>query len=226
MINFLLRKWYLSRIPYGNGKRVALGLSGGVDSSVSAAILKERGYHVIGVFIKVWQPDFLTCTWKEDRRDAMRVCVELGIPFITIDLEKEYKKHVVDYMIEEYRNGHTPNPDIMCNTFVKFGAFYTWAIEHSFDYVATGHYAHIDSHHSLKKGKDASKDQSYFLWQIKQEQLPHIIFPVGSIPKKHVRALARSYALYTATKKDSQGNFGNLCATRRTSWTGSDESGT
>lgn len=208
MFNYLIRKYYLMKIPKGNGSKVAVGLSGGVDSSVSAALLRERGYGVTGVFIKVWQPNFLTCSWKEDRRDAMRISTELGIPFKTVDLEEEYKKYVVDYMVEEYKNGHTPNPDVMCNTYVKFGAFYNWAMNNQFEYVATGHYADVQEvggKKQLVKGLDLSKDQSYFLWQIEQEKLNKVIFPVGRIPKSLVRKIARSYGLSTAAKKDSQG---------------------
>jgi len=124
-------------------KKVFVGMSGGVDSSVSAAILKKQGYDVTGVFIKVWQPDWITCTWKEDRLDAMRVAAKLEIPFITLDLEKEYKEEVVDYMIAEYRVGRTPNPDVMCNRYVKFGGFFDWAMKQGADYVATGHYAQV-----------------------------------------------------------------------------------
>jgi len=209
MYNYLIRKYYAHKIPKGNGKKVAVGLSGGVDSSVSAALLKERGYDVTGVFIKVWQPDFLTCSWKEDRRDAMRVCSQLGIPFISINLEVEFKKSVVDYMVSEYEKGHTPNPDIMCNTHVKFGAFYKWAIDSKYDFVATGHYAQVirssGSECALHKGVDNSKDQSYFIWQIKKEQLKHVLFPIGHIHKNNVRKIADSYKLITANKKDSQG---------------------
>jgi tRNA-specific 2-thiouridylase len=126
-------------------KKVYVGLSGGVDSSVSAALLKEAGYNVTGVFIKVWQPDWIECTWKEDRLDAMRVCAKLDIPFVTLDLSKEYKKEVVDYMIAEYKAGNTPNPDVMCNRYVKFGGFYDWAMKNNADFVATGHYARVAS---------------------------------------------------------------------------------
>ncbi len=124
-------------------KRVFVGMSGGVDSSVSAALLKKAGYDVTGVFIKVWQPEWLTCTWREDRRDAMRAAAHLGIPFVTLDMEKEYKEEVVDYMIAEYKAGRTPNPDVMCNRSVKFGGFYQWAMKQGADYVSTGHYARI-----------------------------------------------------------------------------------
>ncbi len=188
---------------------VFVGMSGGVDSSVSAALLKKAGYAVTGVFIKVWQPDWLTCTWREERRDAMRVAAHLGIPLVTLDLEKEYKKEVVDYMIAEYAAGRTPNPDVMCNRYVKFGGFYEWAMKQGADYVATGHYARIikgmNGSNELHMAVDANKDQSYFLWTLKEEQLDHILFPVGHLHKPAVRALAQQYGLPTADKKDSQG---------------------
>ncbi|MEK7575112.1 MAG: tRNA 2-thiouridine(34) synthase MnmA [Patescibacteria group bacterium] len=203
-------------------KKVFVGLSGGVDSSVSAALLKKAGYNVHGVFIKVWQPDWIECTWKEDRLDAMRVCAKLGIPFQTLNLEKEYKKEVADYMIREYKLGRTPNPDVMCNKHVKFGGFYNWAMKQGADFVATGHYAQIMEHgarsteqkkqnqpcasgYELRAACDGNKDQSYFLWQIKKEQLSHILFPVGNIEKPEVRKLAKKFGLVTADKKDSQG---------------------
>lgn len=194
-------------------QKVYVGMSGGVDSSVSAALLKNQGYEVVGVFIKVWQPDFLPCNWKEERRDAMRVAAHLDIPFITLDLEKEYKKEVVDYMIREYKEGRTPNPDVMCNRYVKFGGFFDWAMEQGADFVATGHYARIEGiegHLSRKgifllKGRDDNKDQSYFLWTLTKEKLSKTIFPVGDIPKPEVRLLARKFKLPNAEKKDSQG---------------------
>ena len=185
-------------------QKVYVGLSGGVDSSVSAALLQKAGYDVTGVFIKVWSPDWMECTWRFDRRDAMRVCARLGIPFITLDLEEEYKRQVVDYMLWEYKAGRTPNPDVMCNKHVKFGAFYDWAMKQGADYVATGHYAQIKDG-KLLAGDDDNKDQSYFLWTIRTEQLPHIFFPVGNIEKPAVRKLAAKFKLPTATKKDSQG---------------------
>jgi tRNA-specific 2-thiouridylase len=185
-------------------KKVFVGLSGGVDSSVSAAILKDKGYDVTGVFIKVWQPDFIECTWKEDRLDAMRVASLLNIPFITLDLEKEYKQGVIDYMIDEYKHGRTPNPDVMCNKEVKFGAFLKWAKEQGADYIATGHYAQIENN-QLKKSTDENKDQTYFLWTLTEDQLRHTIFPVGGMKKEDVRGLAKKYNLPTQNKKDSQG---------------------
>ncbi len=189
-------------------KKVFVGMSGGVDSSVSALLLKKKGYDVTGVFIKVWQPDFIECTWKEDRRDAMRVCAELDIPFITLDLEKEYKEGVIDYMIREYKKGRTPNPDVFCNKEVKFGAFLSWALKNGADFVATGHYAQnkvINKNNFLVKGKDSSKDQSYFLWTLNKKQLEKIIFPVGGLLKKDIRKIAEENNLVTAKKKDSQG---------------------
>ncbi len=188
-------------------------MSGGVDSSVSAALLKEQGHEVIGVFIKVWQADFLPCTWREERRDAMRAAAHLGIPFLTLDLEKEYKKEVVDYMIREYGAGRVPNPDVMCNKYVKFGAFLDFAKKHNADFVATGHYARVvtspqslvPSKYELHAGIDKEKDQSYFLWTLTQDQLARTLFPVGHLEKSAVRDLARKYGLPNAEKKDSQG---------------------
>jgi tRNA-specific 2-thiouridylase len=188
----------------GKRKKVFVGMSGGVDSSVSALLLKQQGYDVTGVFIKVWQPDFVECTWKEDRLDAMRVASVLDIPFITLDLEKEYKEGVIDYMIGEYRKGRTPNPDVMCNREVKFGAFYRWAKEQGVEYVATGHYAQHNGV-SLVKSKDDNKDQTYFLWTLSKDIIPHVLFPVGDIEKSEVRILAEKFNLPVATKKDSQG---------------------
>jgi tRNA-specific 2-thiouridylase len=191
-----------------NGQKVFVGMSGGVDSSVSAALLKGQGFDVTGVFIKVWQPDWMECTWREDRLDAMRVAAVLDIPFVTLDLEKEYKKEVVDYMISEYKAGRTPNPDVMCNRYVKFGGFYDWAMAQGADYVATGHYArveHVPSSARLLSGRDSSKDQTYFLWQLSAEKLSRVLFPVGDIEKPEVRRLARKFGLPVAEKKDSQG---------------------
>lgn len=185
-------------------KTVFVGLSGGVDSSVSAAILKDKGYEVVGVFIRTWHPDFIKCNEEEERMDAMRVAAHLDIPFLTFDLEKEYKEGVADYMISEYKKGRTPNPDVMCNKEVKFGAFLSKALAMGADYVATGHYAQ-NIKNKLAKGKDESKDQSYFLWTLKPSHLEKIIFPVGGLEKSYVRKLAEKYKLPTASKKDSQG---------------------
>jgi tRNA-specific 2-thiouridylase len=191
-------------------KKVYVGLSGGVDSSVSAALLTERGFNVTGVFIKTWHPNFLKCTWIEDRRDAMKVASKLGIPFKTLDLEKEYKKEVVDYMVREYGEGRTPNPDVMCNKVIKFGGFLDFALKEGADFVATGHYAkniynEKTKTHELLEGVDEEKTQSYFLWTLKSKQLENIIFPVGDLQKSKVREIAAKYELDTATKKDSQG---------------------
>lgn len=191
-------------------KIVFIGLSGGVDSSVSAALLKKAGFDVRGVFIKVWQPNFWGgCTMKNDRLDAMRICARLNIPFYTLNLEKEYKKEVVDYMINEYKKGKTPNPDVMCNKYIKFGGFFDWAIKNGANYVATGHYARIQklskNRYQLKTGYDNNKDQSYFLWTLTQKQLSKTLFPIGNLIKPQVRKLAKKYGLQTAEKKDSQG---------------------
>lgn len=190
-------------------EKVYVGLSGGVDSSVSAALLLDEGYDVEGCFIRTWQPDWTPCTWKEDRRDAMRVCARLGIKYNELDLELVYKQEVADYMIREYQAGRTPNPDVMCNRSVKFGGFLDWAMDRGADYVATGHYAQVfeteDGHTVLGRGEDPRKDQSYFLWTLPQEKLKKILFPIGHLEKTEVRSLAASYHLDTAEKKDSQG---------------------
>ena len=188
----------------GKNKRVLVGISGGVDSSVSAILLKEQGYDVEGVFAKVWQPDFAPCTWRDEMKDAMRICAILDIPFHFLDLEKEYKALVGDYMITEYRTGRTPNPDVMCNTHIKFGLIYDFAMANGFDFVATGHYARNEDGR-LKRGLDANKDQSYFLWNVQKNRFDNILFPVGHIPKDDVRKRAKRHGLFTASKKDSQG---------------------
>lgn len=189
-------------------KKVFIGLSGGVDSSVAALLLKKEGYDVTGVFIQGWYPDFLECDWKDDRRDAMRVAASLNIPFLTIDAEEAYKTEVVDYMISEYKKGRTPNPDIMCNRHVKFGVFYEKAMELGADFIATGHYAqveHNDKGVTLKAGIDLEKDQSYFLWNVPAEALRKTVFPLGHLTKNEVRKIATDNDLITADKKDSQG---------------------
>lgn len=198
-------------------KRVYVGMSGGVDSSVSAYLLKQQGYDVTGVFIKVWQPDNTDCGWKDERRDAMRVAAVLDIPFVTLDFSDVYKKEVVDYMIEEYKVGRTPNPDIMCNRHVKFGSFLEYALSQGVEYVATGHYAQnllgnlnstspSDTHFfSMTEGADSNKDQSYFLWTLTQEDLKHILFPIGHLQKSEVRKIAEKAGLPVFDKKDSQG---------------------
>lgn len=190
---------------------VFVGMSGGVDSSVSAALLKQQGFDVVGVFIRTWHPDFIECNEEEEKRDAMRVCAHLDIPFLMFDFEEEYKKGVADYMIAEYKAGRTPNPDVMCNREVKFGAFMKKALEMGADFVATGHYAQNYlpnknfKNFCLAKAIDPSKDQSYFLWTIKKEQLSKILFPIGHLKKTEVRALANKFKLPVANKKDSQG---------------------
>lgn len=194
-------------------------MSGGVDSSVSAGLLKEQGYEVTGVFIKAWEPEsagrLIDCGWREERRDAMRVASKLAIPFITLDLAKEYKEQVVDYMIREYCAGRTPNPDVMCNKAVKFGAFYQWAMNQGADYVATGHYARIqkvksgiqntEEKNEMLAGVDTNKDQTYFLWTLDQNHLAHTLFPIGHLEKPAVRKLAEKFDLPNRAKKDSQG---------------------
>jgi len=192
----------------GKTKKVYVGVSGGVDSSVAAARLQEQGYDVTGVFIKIWHPDISACDWRAEMHDAMRVCAHLDIPFKMIDLSDVYVDKVVSYMVDAYKQGQTPNPDVMCNGFVKFGAFYEWARNEGADFVATGHYAqcvHEEGVYTLRAGIDASKDQTYFLWQIQKEQLPHILFPVGAYTKKEIREQATRFGLPTATKPDSQG---------------------
>ena len=185
-------------------KIVFVGMSGGVDSSLSAALLKKQGYDVVGVFISTWHPDFLKCNEEEDRHGAKRVAAHLNIPFLTFDFEDVYKKEVADYMISEYKKGRTPNPDIMCNKKVKFGAFLKKAISMGADFVATGHYAQ-NKNQNLIKGIDSSKDQCYFLWTLKQKQLSKILFPIGHFKKTEVRKLAKKFKLPVAGKKDSQG---------------------
>ncbi len=175
------------------GKNIFVGLSGGVDSAVSAALLKEAGAHVTGVFIKGWYPPGMPCTWADERRDAMRVAARLHIQFRTLDASAEYKKSVIDYLIAEYRNGRTPNPDVMCNREVKFGAFYRYAMTEGADAIAMGHY------------RNGENDQSYFLWAVPKDILNAAIFPVGNYEKKEVRALAKKFNLPVAEKKDSQG---------------------
>lgn len=183
---------------------IFVGLSGGVDSAVTAGLLKEAGHDVVGVFIKGWYPPELPCTWKEDRRDAMRVAAKLGIPFQTLDASAEYKKSVIDYLIREYALGRTPNPDIFCNRDVKFGAFYNYAREQGVNYIATGHYAKTETGR-LYRGSNVLKDQSYFLWAIPKDALVHTLFPLGHMEKHSVRALAHTMRLPVAEKKDSQG---------------------
>ena len=197
-------------------KRVVVGLSGGVDSSVAAYLLKEQGYDVIGMFMKNWHDDTVTisneCPWLDDSNDAMIVAQHLGIPFQAIDLSKEYKERIVDYMFAEYQRGRTPNPDVLCNREIKFDIFLNAAVKLGADFVATGHYARKAETevngkkvYQLLSGKDPNKDQSYFLCQLTQEQLSKALFPVGELLKPEVREIAKKAALSTAEKKDSQG---------------------
>jgi tRNA-specific 2-thiouridylase len=197
-------------------KRVVVGLSGGVDSSVTAYLLKEQGYDVIGMFMKNWHDDSVTisneCPWLDDSNDAMIVAQQLGIPFQAIDLSKEYKERIVDYMFAEYQRGRTPNPDVLCNREIKFDVFLNAAMKLGADYVATGHYCRkgeiqIDGKttYQLLAGKDPNKDQSYFLCQLTQSQLAKALFPIGDLLKPEVRAIAKKAGLTTAEKKDSQG---------------------
>jgi tRNA-specific 2-thiouridylase len=187
-------------------KTVYVGMSGGVDSSLSAALLKEQGYNVVGVYMKNWSKDLpgFVCPWKEDYQDAQRVAVNLGIDFKMFDFEDEYRQKVVDYMVKEYSLGHTPNPDIMCNQEVKFKLFLETALSEGADLIATGHYSRVrDS--QLFTGLDDSKDQSYFLYRVKSEALDKSLMPVGELKKTEVRAMAKAMNLATADKKDSQG---------------------
>ena len=189
-------------------KIVFVGLSGGVDSSVAALRLKNQGCTVVGVFIKVWQPDWLQCNWEQERLDAMRVAAHLEIPFLTCDAEAAYKKEVGEYFIAEYEAGRTPNPDVLCNQHVKFGAFLAFAKERGADFVATGHYAQniaTEDGFSLRRGIDTNKDQSYFLWTLTQAQLQHILLPVGDTEKADIRKEAEAAGIPVAEKKDSQG---------------------
>ncbi len=197
-------------------KRVVVGLSGGVDSSVAAYLLKEAGYDVIGLFMKNWHDDSVTisneCPWLEDSNDAMLVAEKLGIPFQVVDLSVEYKDRIVDYMFKEYKAGRTPNPDVLCNREIKFDLFLKIALDLGADYVATGHYCRKafvekgeDPVYRLIAGKDANKDQSYFLCQLSQAQLSKALFPIGDLIKPEVRKIATEQNLVTAEKKDSQG---------------------
>lgn len=185
-------------------KKIFVGLSGGVDSSVTAALLQKAGADVYGVFIQGWYPPTLACTWKQDRRDAMRVAAHLNIPFHTLNASKEYKESVLDYLVREYSAGRTPNPDIMCNKDVKFGIFYNFAMKNNADFIATGHYAQVTSG-VLSRGVDPEKDQSYFLWALSPFALEKTVFPLGGMNKDSVRKRAKHFNLPTALKRDSQG---------------------
>ena len=197
-------------------KRVVVGLSGGVDSSVSAYLLQKQGYEVIGLFMKNWHDDSVTisdeCPWLEDSNDALMVAEKLGIPFQTVDMSVPYKQRIVDYMFREYERGRTPNPDVLCNREIKFDTFMEYALNLGADYVATGHYCRKEeievngqTIYRLLAGKDQNKDQSYFLCQLSQAQLSRALFPIGDLQKSEVRAIAKELGLVTAEKKDSQG---------------------
>ena len=198
------------------GKRVIVGLSGGVDSSVAAYLLLQQGYEVIGLFMKNWHDDSVTlsdeCPWLEDSNDAMLVADTLGIPFQTVDLSEQYKTRIVDYMFAEYQRGRTPNPDVLCNREIKFDVFLDIALSLGADFVATGHYCQkgeiktlTHTTHQLIAGADANKDQSYFLCQLNQAQLAKTLFPIGGLQKSEVRKIAAAQGLITAEKRDSQG---------------------
>ena len=187
-------------------------MSGGVDSSVSALLLKNAGYNVIALFMRNWHDNSLTinneCPWITDSNDALQISNHLNIPFQIVDLSKEYKNRIIDYMISEYKRGVTPNPDILCNKEIKFDVFLNYAMQLNADFIATGHYCVKESKNGLnylKQGKDRLKDQSYFLCQITQKQLSKILFPIGHLTKKEVRQIAIQNNLITANKKDSQG---------------------
>ncbi|MBI2485202.1 tRNA 2-thiouridine(34) synthase MnmA [Candidatus Uhrbacteria bacterium] len=203
-------------------QRVLLGMSGGVDSSVSAVLLLEQGYEVIGAFMKNWSgstrtcngtQEFVECDWRSERRDAMRVAAQLGIEFVTLDFEKEYREKVVENLFNEYEAGRTPNPDVLCNKFVKFDLFVREADRLGCAFVATGHYARVEKGSDpvrgqtpfLKAARDQSKDQTYFLWAMPKEVLPRVMFPVGDLLKSEVREIARKHRLSVAEKKDSMG---------------------
>lgn len=191
-------------------KSVALGLSGGVDSAVSAYLLKQQGYDVTAIYIQCWSMP--GCRAEQDRQDALKIALQLGIPFQVLDFKQQYQQGVMDYFVTEYRAGRTPNPDVLCNQVIKFGLFYQWAQKNKFDYLATGHYAQTGSIKLantntpvLLSSQDLHKDQTYFLHQLTQAQLPHILFPIGHLLKKEVRQLAQENKLHVANKKDSVG---------------------
>ena len=197
-------------------KKVIIGLSGGVDSSVSALLLKQQGYEVIGLFMKNWHDESVTisdeCPWLDDSNDAMLIAEKLEIPFQTVDLSKEYHSRIIDYMFNEYENGRTPNPDVLCNREIKFDIFLEIALNLGADYIATGHYCQVNKINKddkeiyrLLAGTDEKKDQSYFLCQLNQKQLSKAIFPIGHLTKSDVRDIAKKNDLITAAKKDSQG---------------------
>ncbi|WP_318508268.1 tRNA 2-thiouridine(34) synthase MnmA [Bacillus sp. T3] len=190
--------------------RVVVGMSGGVDSSVAALLLKQQGYDVIGIFMKNWDDtdENGVCTATEDYEDVIRVCNQIGIPYYAVNFEKQYWDKVFTYFLEEYKAGRTPNPDVMCNKEIKFKAFLEHALKLGADYLATGHYARVeyrDGEYKMLRGVDENKDQTYFLNQLNQSQLEKVMFPIGSLEKARVRELAKEAELATATKKDSTG---------------------
>lgn len=194
----------MSKDKTGKKQTVYIAMSGGVDSSVAAALLKKQGFSVVGVFMRPWQDPFAPCLWQNDREDALRVANVLDIPLKTWDFSREYGKYVTKYMIEGYRKGLTPNPDVMCNKEIKFGLFFKRAIKEGADLVATGHYARTKNG-EMFTAEDSNKDQTYFLWTLTKDQLSKTLFPVGDYAKPEVRKLAMKFKLPTATKKDSQG---------------------
>ncbi len=190
--------------------RVVVGMSGGVDSSVTALLLKQQGYDVVGIFMKNWDDtdEFGQCTAEDDAEDVRRVCEHIGIPYYTVNFEKQYFDKVFTYFLDEYRNGRTPNPDVMCNREIKFGEFLQTALDLGADYVATGHYARVvndEGQFKLLRGVDNNKDQTYFLNALSQQQLSRAMFPIGHLPKPEVRRIAEEAGLATAKKKDSTG---------------------
>lgn len=196
----------MGNVTAAKNSKILVGLSGGVDSSVVAALLQERGYKVEGAYMRCWS-EGPYCTADKDEADATRVATKLDIPFQVINFEKEYKKKVIDYFYAEYEAGRTPNPDVMCNKEIKFGLFLNHARKRGFDYIATGHYVRVTngSGYDLRTGIDESKDQSYFLYLVGQDQLAHALFPLGDLKKTQVRKLAKQYGLPTAEKPDSMG---------------------
>jgi len=206
----------INKVYPDQGRRFFVAMSGGVDSSVAALLLKQQGYYVVGVYMKNWSEPVLgrQCPWERDQEDARRAAEKLDIPFYTFDFEKEYKAEVVNYMIREYQAGRTPNPDVICNKIIKFGLFLDKALALGADYIATGHYARkreLKVKNSklkvfeLMSGIDKQKDQTYFLWTLTQDQLRHCIFPIGDFTKQEIRAIAKQAGLPTAGKPDSQG---------------------
>ncbi len=188
--------------------KVFIAMSGGVDSSVAAHLLKKQGFDLVGVYMRPWQPEGFPCLWEQDRSDALRVATQLDIPFETWDFSHEYERLVSGPMVRDYRRGITPNPDVECNRHIKFGYFYREARKRGADFIATGHYARIRRAHGVNRlttAVDTSKDQTYFLWGLSGAHLSHILFPLGGLQKTEVRRIAREQGIITADKKDSQG---------------------